>query len=462
MRTAMPMIAIALLAAAAADDPASLEWQTPIEVASGQAKVGAWRMNESDWRYMDDPTVAVAPDGSIGVAWVDQAQKDVLYQRYGPDGTPLLRRATNVANSPGIFSWLPRLVMTDDQVFALWQEIVFSGGSHGGEAFFARSTDGGETFGAPVNLSNTTNGAGKGRLTKRYWHNGSLDLGRGNDGSLFAAWTEYQGPLRVARSTDDGGSWSEPVQVTGGEGTLPARGPSLAVRDGRVHLVWAVGEDPAANIRYATSRDGGQTWSEPLLIAASGAHADAPKVAVHSDGTVHLAWMESPDGPLRDYRIRYARGNPFATGSAESATVSLPLPEGFDSAGFPSLELDREGNPSILFELFGKRSRRGTGLALVRSVDGGASFTRPTVIPRGGPNASGVNGSLQGLLMDKLAITPEGGVVVVNSTIDPGEVSQVWLMRTRCETCLRRPRPPRRAGAPGLRTMSPAAKCTGA
>lgn len=430
MRTVVTIIAIAIVTGSAAEEPAALEWHNPIEVASGQARVGPWRMNDSDWRYVDDATVAVAPDGSIGVAWVDQARKDVFFQRYGPGGEPRLDSPANVSKSPEIFSWLPRLVMADGRVFVLWQEIVFSGGTHGGEAFFARSTDGGETFSAPVNLSNTTHGAGKGRLTDEYWHNGSLDLVLGDEGSLVAAWTEYQGPLRVSRSTDGGASWSEPVRVAGGAGALPARGPSLAMHDGRVHLSWTVGEDPAADIRYASSPDGGQTWAEPLPLAASGAHADAPDVAVHSDGTAHLTWMESRAGPLRDYRIRYARRRPADDGFEEPVTISTPIPEGFDSAGFPSLELDREGNPHILFELFSGRSRRGTGLALVQSVDGGASFPDPTEIPRGGSNAVGVNGSLQGLLMDKLAVTPGGGIVVVNSTIDRDVVSHVWLMRT--------------------------------
>lgn len=430
MRIALFIVTIACLSPAMAEQPVSPEWRPPVEVASGEGRVGPWRMNESDWRYVDDPTVAVAPDGSIGVAWVDQARKDVFFRRYAPDGAARLDTPVRVSKSPGIFSWLPRVVMADDRVFVLWQEIVFSGGTHGGEAFFARSADGGQTFSDPVNLSETTHGAGKGRLTDEYWHNGSLDLVLGDDGSLVAAWTEYQGPLRVAGSADGGISWWEPVRVSGGDGTLPARGPSLALHDGRVHLAWAVGGDPAADIRYATSPDGGQTWSELRLIAASGAHADAPKVAVHADGTVHLTWMESRAGPLRDYRIRYVRESSAADRPGETVSISEPLPEGYDSAGFPSLELDRKGNPHIVFELFKGRSRRGSGLALVRSVDGGASFTPPAVIPRGGASAAGINGSLQGLLMDKLAVTPGGGIVVVNSTIDRDVSSHVWLMQT--------------------------------
>lgn len=434
MRSAIPMVVLFLILPACAPDAENtngLRWKEPVEVAAGGGHVGPWRMNDSDFRYVDDPTVALSPFGEAAVAWVDQQQKDVFFQRYA--GTQAgLPEPVNVSESPDTFSWLPRMVIGDsDEVFALWQEIIFSGGTHGGEILFARSTDGGHSFSEPLNLSNTTNGAGKGRLTERHWHNGSLDIAIGPEGNLYAAWTEYQGPLRLSRSTDGGESFSDPQLIAGRGDEPPARGPSLATGpEGHLHLAWTVGEDPAADIRYATSIDAGQSFSEPRHISSGEAHADAPKVAVHYDGTVHLAWMESPEGRFRDYEIRYTRREPQFTDFPDPATISAPLPEGFDSAGFPHLELDGDGNPYVLFELFRSQSRRGDGLALAWSGDGGESFTEPRVIPRGSDDPPGVNGSLQGLLMDKLAISPEGDLIVVNSTFEESKSSHIWLLRT--------------------------------
>src|SRR5688572_20985155 len=50
---------------------ADLAWQEPIEVASGRAHAGPWRMNESEFLYVDDASLAVRDDGAIGVVWVD-------------------------------------------------------------------------------------------------------------------------------------------------------------------------------------------------------------------------------------------------------------------------------------------------------------------------------------------------------------------------------------------------------
>ncbi|MDH3203029.1 MAG: glycoside hydrolase, partial [Myxococcales bacterium] len=248
----------------------AIKWDEKIEVASGDAFRGPWRMNKSKFNFVDDPTVAINKQGYVGVAWADHPKLDVYFQLYAPDGEAQLEEPVNVSASPNIFSWLPRMVITSDhpmKVYLLWQEIVFSGGSHGGEIFFARSTDGGKSFRGSVNLSNTTAGDGKGRLTARIWHNGSLDLAMSPHGNLYAAWTEYEGPLWFSRSTDGGESFSDPLRIAGGNDTNPARGPSLAVDDdGTIYLAWTVGEERAADIRFAKSDDDGRSFREPQIV----------------------------------------------------------------------------------------------------------------------------------------------------------------------------------------------------
>jgi hypothetical protein len=223
------LLAVALSAAPAPGqaDPSGVTWDEKIAVATGGGHRGPWRMNQSEYDYVDDPTVAITEHGVVGVGWADQAQKDIFLQIYGPDGKKRFAEPVNVSGSPRTFSWLPRMLLTSgdaSEVSLLWQEIVFSGGSHGGEIFFARSTDGGKTFGDPLNLSNSSAGDGKGRLTPRHWHNGSLDLAGGPEGHLYAAWTEYEGPLWFSRSADRGGSFSAPLRIAGGD-AKPARGP---------------------------------------------------------------------------------------------------------------------------------------------------------------------------------------------------------------------------------------------
>lgn len=400
----------------------------PVEVASGQARRGPWRMNQSDFDYIDDATVAIAEDGRIGVAWADLARHNIYLQTYTADGQTRFGEPVNVSSHSGIFSWLPRLAISGGNgqlVFALWQEIVFSGGSHGGEIFFARSADGGATFAAPVNLSNTTAGAGKGRLTAERWDNGSLDLAVAPDGHVYAAWTEYEGRLWLRRSIDAGTSFREAVHVAGDD-ERPARAPALEVDgDGNVHLAWTIGEDAAANIHVATSVDGGRSFGEPLIVASRG-HADAPKLATDSEGSLHLVYSESPGGPFQQYRIRYARRDPGENRFSAPRTIAAPQAD-LDSVNFPDLAIGAADRLHVVWERFPDRRSRAQGLGFTRSDDRGHSFDDPDIVPGSDDPELGFNGGLQGSLMTRLAANGDGALALVTSTFAPGRSSHVWL-----------------------------------
>ena len=232
-------------------------WQTRLEVARGAGERGVWQQNESQYDFVDDPTVAWSRRGELAVAWVDQRRRAVLLQRYSADGNALLGSPVDVSRQPKTFSWLPRLAWAPDdasRLYVLWQEIIFSGGSHAGEILFAVSRDGGHSFAPPMNLSRSREGDGKGRLNRNTWHNGSLDIAAAPDGQVFAAWTEYDGRLWLARSGDGGRTFSKSLLVAGDPPAPPARAPALAVgADHAVVLAWATGDDHAGDIWVSLS-----------------------------------------------------------------------------------------------------------------------------------------------------------------------------------------------------------------
>lgn len=428
------LASIALAATAAIADSASpITWHGSTEIATGRGERGPWQQNESRYDYVDDPAVAVNERGNIAVAWVDQARKDVFFQRFSADGTRQPGEPVNVSRNPATFSWLPRIAIApdaQDRVFILWQEIIFSGGSHGGDILFARSDDGGISFSEPVNLSGSIGGDGKGRINRKVWHNGSLDLAVGADGALYAAWTEYDGPLWFSRSTDGGRNFSRPRRIAGGGSALPARAPSLAPGPGRtLYLAWTVGEDTAADIRLAKSTDSGATFSEPQIVAPSRNYSDAPKLAVDSAGTLHLAYAESSSGPFGHYHIRYTRSGDGARSFETARDISDPMPNSVASAAFPALSVDGKDNLYILWELIRDSSERPRGLGLAVSSDAGHNFTQPIVVPDSSDPAGGSNGSHQGLLMKKLAVNDAGAIAIVNSSLKQDEHSRVWLIR---------------------------------
>jgi hypothetical protein len=204
---------------APADEQPAITWEASVEIAvrRGAAQARGGKTNRNTITSMIRRSRST-PTGLRRWPWVDQRRKDVFFQVYERNGKPRHKQPVNVSRSPEVFSWLPRLVLSPghpSEVYVLWQEIVFSGGSHGGEIFFARSRDGGASFSQSINLSNSIGGDGKGRINKDIWHNGSLDLAIGRDGALYAAWTEYDGPLWFSRSNGRGESFSKPMRIAG-------------------------------------------------------------------------------------------------------------------------------------------------------------------------------------------------------------------------------------------------------
>ena len=85
----------------------------------------------------------------------------------------------------------------------------------------------------------------------------------------------------------------------------------------------------------------------------------------------------------------------------------------------------------MAWERFPERAPRPRGLGYAVSRDAGRSFSAPHIVPQSSDPAGGWNGSLQGLLMKKLAVAPGGEVAVVNSSLRDGVGSRVWVMRAR-------------------------------
>jgi hypothetical protein len=432
---AIGVAAAAALALAGRPDPpasdapgvAAISWQAPAVVASGAAIRGPWRQNESEFDWVDDPAVAVDPRGGLAIAWVDQGRRDVLLQLLDPRGRPRLAAPVDVSRTPAAFSWLPRVAFLEGGAVAvLWQEIVFSGGSHGGEILAARSTDGGRAFGPPWNLSRSVAGDGKGRLDARTWDNGSLDLAAVGRDRLHAAWTEYEGALRVSRSTDGGASFSPPLRIEGTGEARPARGPSLAARGDTVWIAFTFGEDPAADVHVARSRDGGRSFGPPHAVARTRGHSDAPRIAVDPRGAVHVVFGER-DGPGRPSRVWTARAEPGTLDFGPPRAVH-GVRGGGEGAAFPDLAVAGDGALWVMSELFRPGDDGPRGLQLSVSRDGGRTFSSPAVVP-GTADRRGTGGGQQGRFMRRLAVTRAGELAIAYGTFERGVASEIVLLR---------------------------------
>ncbi len=407
-----------------------ISWQAPTEIAHGGGERGPWQQNESRFRFVDDASVAWSPRGDLAVIWVDQASKAVLIRRLPASG---INTPVDVSRQPATFSWLPRMAWAPDdngRLHVLWQEIIFSGGSHGGEVMTAVSHDGGRSFAPALNLSRSRAGDGKGRLDRDTWDNGSLDIVAAPGGVVIAAWTEYEGRLLITRSEDGGRSFSRPMPVAGKAPERPARAPALAVR-GRDHVVlaWTTGEDPAADIWVARSNDGGRSFDAPAQAATTPGHSDAPQLAFDPQGVLHLVHHEGAGSARDDKVVLHLRSDDGGRRFGPPRTISGPSEPGAPGASYPALGVDAMGRVVVTWErVHGVGAMTSYGLGFAVSDDGQV-FGAPQKVPDSTDPGGGANGSTQGRLMRKLAVRPDGEIAIVNSALKPGSHSRVWLMR---------------------------------
>ena len=208
-------------------------------------------------------------------------------------------------------------------VYAAWDRLITPGGSthasdrgilhsrsYKSQTFFARSTDGGVTWGPPTQLFTDTSFSGSIGSIIRVLPDGTLLDGLQTYGN--AAWKGGAcGSMSVLRSSNGGVSWtSKPVIVSPLSCTYagahdpdtgaPVRSgglPDIAVDGNNAYMVW---EDalPAApktgRILFSGSVDGGRTWSAPAVISKTPAGVDAfvPTIAVNASHTLGVSYYD--------------------------------------------------------------------------------------------------------------------------------------------------------------------------
>ncbi|MEC8513023.1 MAG: oxidoreductase [Planctomycetota bacterium] len=241
--------------------------------------------------------------------------------------------------------------------------------------------------------------------------------------SADVCWVTGSGPT-VALTTDGGASWRDvtPLLITGED-------PALDVRD--VHArdatrAWVMCAGPGGASRILRTDDGGATWTvehretDPASFL-DGFDMDATERAVAygdplADGRFRVLlrdpatarWRAAPSAPaaLSSGEAAFAASGTgirldgartvFVTGAndgtaralisedrAESwSAATIPIPAPKPASGAFSLALDGEGRGVAVGGDFTARERGGVECAAF-TKDGGATWTAPTVGPRG-------------------------------------------------------------------------------
>jgi hypothetical protein len=193
------------------------------------------------------------------------------------------------------------------RIYVTWTD--FRGGASGSYSgsplFVSHSDDRGRTWSEPVRLARTRYAQGSQPVV-------------GPDGTLYVVYNElFKEIIRVTRSLDGGETFRKARVVAP---AVPSVIPGVRSGDGLpnadvdpitgvLHVVWQDARYDASDVLATRSRDGGKTWTPPLVISDdTGEMQFTPAVAAY-DGVVHVLFYDSRDARDRDdlFTVRYAR-----------------------------------------------------------------------------------------------------------------------------------------------------------
>ena len=168
----------------------------------------------------------------------------------------------------------------------MWQDNTFGNF----DIFIAKSTDGGETFSTPENISNNDGVSTFPRIAV-------------NENNVYVVWqdgTDTPGSreIFIAKSINSGETFSSPENISNNKGL--SLSPQIAISDDNVYVVWSDDTDGFDKIFLSKSTDGEETFSTPENISDQKLESDTsfayqPSITVN-ENNVYVVWHEDPQG----------------------------------------------------------------------------------------------------------------------------------------------------------------------
>jgi hypothetical protein len=233
--------------------------------------------------------VQAGSDGQVYLAWLDNRGKDqsgagAIFACSRDGGKTVGRNLT--IDAMACPCCRPAIALAPDgSLWVAWRK-TFEGNVR--DIVLARSDDHGRTFSAPIRVRQD------GWAFPACPHRGPA-MAFDRFGQLYLGWytegTDEQPRLLFAVSDDQGKTFSQPISLHTSTTSLPDQLRMAVHPEGVVVAVW----EEVTGVRKRTvtrvSLDHGKSFA-PVHTLSDGAKAEMPTVAIHANGAVALSWTE--------------------------------------------------------------------------------------------------------------------------------------------------------------------------
>jgi hypothetical protein len=214
---------------------------------------------------------------SVFVEWTDSGQ--ILF-RASSDGGQTFGTTQPISDSEGSDG---DITSVGQNIYIVWKSDDVPGGDD--EIFFRASTDGGQTFGPILNLSNNPTESQLGRVAA-YGQNVYVvweDTALGNEEIFF-------------RASNNGGQTFGQVQNLSMD-QVASDNPDIYAYGQNVYVVWNA-FDPSTGdfeVFFKASTNGGQTFGQVQNLSSNTGTSDSPKIAAYGQN-VYVVWEDETSG----------------------------------------------------------------------------------------------------------------------------------------------------------------------
>lgn len=276
----------------------------------------------------------------------------------------------------------PQVAVFENKVYLIWFDNRDNTNGNS-DAYFAKSTDTGGNFSENKKIGDQT---------------GSLDdIEVGPTGNIYGIFA-YYGNISFMKSTNEGDTFSDPINVNDEESDGGCSFPAMAVdNDDNIYVVWQdyrnhlpSKESSNPDIYLAKSNDGGESFGPNIRVndGISLASQWNPDIAVSEDGGVYVVWQDARNdqsGGDADWDIYFAKSNDGGKSFDDNVMVSHD--ETHSSQSNPRIATDSSGNIYVVWA----DQRPGQGdesgnykIYFSKSKNSGLSFESDVFI-KGGP-----------------------------------------------------------------------------
>ncbi len=283
-------------------------------------------------------------------------------------------------------STYPQTGSSGNNVYVVWQDNMFGNNRLNYDILLKTSTDGGQTFGDVINLSNNSGFSEHPQIAV-------------NGSNVYVVWadnTSLNRDVYLISSTDGGETFGNVTNLS--NNTADSYNQEISVSGNNVYVVWQDSQKYSqgnSSISFVSSNDGGSTFSDVVNLSHSAGKSSFPKVSSYQSN-VYIAWnIDSEDKSI--VGTNNTKDGIFFIKSTDNGS-SFDEEIRLNSEEKPG-ELQIAANDNNVYIVWGSpdpstnyqdtslktketinSNITGDGLYFTKSIDNGNSFTKPSFI----------------------------------------------------------------------------------